>query len=268
MARSAGSSIATCRFPARPRGNASDSRVPVTNIVRPSVVAFVLLMATGGSASAGTITVNDTWYSRADTFAHSKHVKVKCLECHRTGERHGRLTFERPLGCAGCHHQSPASTKCETCHQPVTYGAAKQATMTVTLPGRSPNPRRVEFLHARHTSKSCVVCHTTPVTLAPSPATAACRNCHAEHHGPERTCSSCHRISEPRASHQTLDTAHRRCDACHTATTVARLTPTRSFCSACHAAKTRGHYDAKECSTCHFLATPAEYQSRLSSPPQ
>jgi hypothetical protein len=137
--------------------------------------------------------------------------------------------------------------------------------VTVTVPGRQPNPRPVDFLHARHSSRSCLECHTTPVTLAPTKA--LCQDCHSDHHEAGRSCSACHTITAPKAEHKTLEAAHQLCDACHTATTVARLTPTRSFCSTCHAAKANNHYDQKECSVCHFLAEPGVYRSKLSTPP-
>jgi hypothetical protein len=118
-----------------------------------------------------------------------------------------------------------------------------------------------------HTTPTCVECHTTPVTLAPSPAKAQCRDCHDEHHGIDRTCSACHTIAEPGVGHTTLEVAHQRCDACHTGTTVARLTPTRSFCSTCHAAKEKDHYDQRECTVCHFLAEPAAYRVKIMTAP-
>jgi len=135
--------------------------------------------------------------------------------------------------------------------------------VTVLVPGHEPNPRPVDFLHALHTTRPCVECHTTPVTLALSPAKAQCKDCHSEHHAVDRNCSACHTIAEPKAAHRTLEAAHQRCDACHTATTIAELTPTRSFCSTCHAAKSKGHYEQKECSVCHFLAEPGVYRSKL-----
>jgi len=203
--------------------------------------------------------------AEADSFPHARHAKLACLVCHQTGTGHGRLTFEQPRGCAICHHQAPADTKCASCHRTGKYATPKVATVTVTVPGRQPNPRPVDFLHARHGERSCVECHTTPVTLAP--AKAVCQDCHADHHAAGRNCSGCHTIAEPKAEHRTLEAAHQRCDACHTATTVARLTPTRSFCSTCHATKAKDHYDQKECSVCHLLAEPGVYRAKLVTPP-
>ena len=208
-----------------------------------------------------------TWPATTDSFPHARHAKLACLACHATGAGHGRLTFEPPRGCASCHHRAPAVARCASCHRTAKYAAPKRATVTVTVPGRRPNPRPVDFLHAQHRTRTCVECHTTPVTLALSPAKAQCKACHSEHHAVGRNCSSCHRIAEPKVEHRTLEAAHQRCDACHTATTIAGLTPTRSFCSTCHAAKTRDHYNQQECSVCHFLADPGVYRSSLITPP-
>ena len=203
----------------------------------------------------------------ADTFSHARHAKLACLVCHETGAGHGRLTFQPPRGCTICHHQAPKPDGCATCHSTEEYAAPQPTTLTVTVPDRAPNPRPVEFLHAVHTTPTCVECHTTPVTLAPSPAKAQCRDCHDEHHAIDRTCSACHTIAEPEVGHTTLEVAHQRCDACHTGTTVARLTPTRSFCSTCHAAKEKDHYDQRECTVCHFLAEPAAYRVKIMTAP-
>jgi hypothetical protein len=198
-----------------------------------------------------------------DSFPHSRHEKLACLVCHATGDAHGRLTFERPRGCTICHHQAPARARCASCHRTAEYAAPTLVTATVTVPGHQPKPRPLQFLHAPHSKRVCLDCHTTPVTLTPAPAKAECRDCHEDHHAAGRNCSTCHASVQPQAAHRTLEAAHQRCDACHTATTVARLTPTRSFCSTCHAAKAKNHYDAKECTVCHFLADPAAYRSRL-----
>jgi hypothetical protein len=198
-----------------------------------------------------------------DSFPHSRHEKLACLVCHTTGDAHGGLTFEPPRGCQICHHQAPARARCASCHRASEYAAPKLVTATVAVPGHHPKPRPVEFLHTLHSKKTCVECHTTPVTLAPGPAKAACRECHEDHHAAGRSCSLCHAVAQPKAAHRTLEAAHQRCDACHTATTVARLTPTRSLCSTCHTEKAKNHYDAKECTVCHFLADPAAYRSRL-----
>jgi hypothetical protein len=205
-------------------------------------------------------------HAPADSFPHARHGRLACLTCHVTGTGRGRLTFERPRGCAICHHQAPTSAGCASCHRTEQYAAPQRATMTVTVPGHQPNPRPVDFLHSLHTTHTCVECHTTPVTLALAPAKAQCKDCHGEHHAAGGNCVTCHAIAAPGAAH-TLEAAHQRCDACHTATTIAQLTPTRSFCSTCHAAKAKDHYDRQQCTVCHFLAEPGVYRSTLITPP-
>ncbi len=203
----------------------------------------------------------------ADSFPHERHAaKFACLECHETGAGHGKLTFERPRGCFLCHHQSPSPDRCASCHRAEKYGAPKLATVTITVPGHAPRPRSVTFLHAKHTSRSCLDCHTTPVTMAPGATKAQCKDCHTNHHAAGRECSSCHRLADPAVEHRPVDVAHQRCDACHTGTTIAELTPTRSLCATCHVAKAKNHYDERECTTCHFLAPPAVYRQKLVTP--
>jgi len=203
-----------------------------------------------------------------DSFPHSRHEKLACLVCHQTGIGQGRFTFERPRGCAICHHQAPSQSRCASCHRTGGYAAPISATATVTVPGHAPRGRTVEFRHATHSSRTCFECHTTRVTMAPSAAKAECRDCHEDHHAVGRNCSTCHSSVQPALAHKTLETSHQRCDACHTATTIARLTPTRNFCSTCHVDKAKNHYDIKECTTCHFLAEPSAYRSMLSTRPQ
>ena len=127
-----------------------------------------------------------------DSFPHSRHEKIACLVCHQTGSGHGILTFERPRGCAICHHQAPARARCTSCHTTSEYTAPRQLTATVTVPGHEPKPRPVEFLHTIHAKKVCVDCHSTPVTLSPPPGKASCRDCHDDHHAAGRSCSTCH----------------------------------------------------------------------------
>jgi hypothetical protein len=226
----------------------------VSGHVRVTLASLPAFMGVGPPASTA---------REQDKFPHARHEKIACLVCHATGDAHGRLTFEPPRGCQICHHQAPASARCASCHRTAEYSAPKQMTAVVTVAGHEPKPRTVEFLHATHAKRTCIECHTTPVSLEPSRTKAECRDCHEDHHAAGRSCSTCHAPAQPATAHKTLETAHQRCDACHTATTVARLTPTRSFCSTCHAAKAKNHYDAKECTVCHFLANPAAFRSRL-----
>ena len=67
---------------------------------------------------------------------------------------------------------------------------------------------------------------------------------------------------------QTADVARAKsagCVQCHQSATVARLTPTRSFCLTCHSPKV-DHYAPTECTECHFQASPETYRPHLSRP--
>ncbi|MCR4340397.1 MAG: hypothetical protein NUW01_11005, partial [Gemmatimonadaceae bacterium] len=99
----------------------------------------------------------------AASFPHTRHTKLACLVCHETGSGHGRLTFTPPRGCAICHHQAPAETRCASCHRTAEYSAPKTVSVTVAVPAHEPRARPVDFLHSRHRSRACVDCHTTPV---------------------------------------------------------------------------------------------------------
>ena len=203
----------------------------------------------------------------ADTFPHARHTSLACIVCHETGAGGGRLTFEVPRGCDICHHQAPRQARCESCHQTEEYGRPLPATVTVTVAGHPPAPRNVDFLHARHGARSCIECHTTPVTLAVTPPKAQCTDCHAEHHVVGPSCASCHSLENPGRSHPTPEIAHLRCDACHERSTIEQLMPAREFCSTCHTAQRADHYAARECTACHFLAEPARFRSHLITAP-
>ncbi len=203
-----------------------------------------------------------------DTFPHARHERLACLVCHQTGRGHGQLTFEPPRGCLLCHHQDPSRARCESCHRIADFGRPRTATVTVAVRDHAPRPRSVTFLHEHHTSRRCVDCHTTPVTLTPAPAKAQCSDCHAEHHANGRSCATCHGGAEPRLAHPSGDVAHQRCDACHTRTTIERLTPTRDFCTNCHVDVAPSHYASRECTVCHFLAEPDLYRPKLLSTPR
>ena len=134
--------------------------------------------------------------------------------------------------------------------------------MRVSVPRQSPRDRQVGFEHASHADIACNDCHVTPVSLEPEEPVATCSACHEDHHVAGRDCASCHRTESIVEAHAPPVDAHRACDDCHTATTVAALEPTRSFCLACHSSET-DHFAQKECTVCHLQATPGEYRARL-----
>jgi hypothetical protein len=202
--------------------------------------------------------------SPADTFSHQRHRRLACIACHSTQSRRNDLTFERPRGCQICHHQRPAISDCAACHQPSELTEAERVTVRVAVPRHLPRSREVMFDHSAHRDLACRTCHQEPVTLAPTAAVADCSSCHQDHHTAGRECASCHRTTETLAAHRPPANAHRACSACHTQATVERLTPSRSFCLACHA-KDVDHYPPKECTACHLQATPGTYRPELTA---
>jgi hypothetical protein len=197
-----------------------------------------------------------------DTFPHDRHRPLACITCHTTRQGGTRLTFTPPRGCQVCHHQAPATSNCASCHADAERTAVDTVSAVVAVAGHPPRARPVAFRHERHQTVRCVVCHTTPATLAPEPATATCQACHENHHAVGRDCGFCHGARDPRASHAALADIHVACDNCHSSEVVALLTPDRAFCRTCHADK-QAHYADRECSTCHFLASPGEFRAHL-----
>jgi len=197
-------------------------------------------------------------------FPHDPHQKVPCLTCHDTGDGHGTLTFEAPRGCQLCHHESGTERRCATCHVGGHAPPSLERSVTVAMPDRAASPRPVWFEHARHASRQCTDCHSIVVSRAVAPEKAACNGCHVEHHAVGRVCTSCHTGGERiREVHRTPGFDHRGCDACHTRAAIERITPTREFCATCHATQRRDHHEPRECSTCHFLATPSAFKAQL-----
>jgi nitrate/TMAO reductase-like tetraheme cytochrome c subunit len=201
--------------------------------------------------------------ARPDSFPHARHRRLACITCHASGTQHGRLTFEPPRGCQICHHQRPQQTDCATCHSPGERVEPLPLTIGIAIRDSASRSRPVKFAHPVHASLRCVQCHTEPVTLAPAAAARGCRDCHSDHHAAGRTCATCHTGEQLQSAHRKdVSVSHRACDACHTATTVALLTPDRSFCLTCHQPQL-DHYVSGQCTTCHFLKPPAEFRPHL-----
>lgn len=201
----------------------------------------------------------------ADSFPHPRHQKLACLTCHTSNIRHGRLTFEKPRGCLICHHQTPKQADCAVCHQPNELAKTISATVTVTVPKKAPRPRTAAFQHPAHKSVTCVTCHTTAITLAPDSIVRTCQSCHEDHHKGGAACGTCHTGADLKPSHARPALTHERCDACHTEKTVGLLIPGRPLCLTCHP-KQADHYPSKECTVCHFQASPAAYRAHLAKP--
>ena len=198
----------------------------------------------------------------ADSFPHPKHQRLPCLTCHTSNLQHGRLTFEKPRGCQICHHQAPKTNDCATCHRGDELPRLLSATVTVKVPDKAPRVRAVAFAHSAHTGVGCTTCHTSSVTLAADSVVRTCQSCHADHHTTKAACATCHTGSDWKAPHARPALAHQACDACHSERVVAELTPTRQLCLTCHQPQTQ-HYPAKECTICHFQATPQAYRAQL-----
>ena len=198
----------------------------------------------------------------ADTFSHDRHKQLTCLTCHFTKRGHGGLTFQAPRGCQICHHQAPATSKCASCHAADELADTLPATVAVAVLDHALRARPVAFRHAAHTNVQCANCHTSPVSLDPAAPVTACTSCHEDHHQARRDCTGCHAVDVVAAHPDSLD-AHVACAACHHETTVARLVPDRGLCLTCHAAQRREHFTDRECTTCHFQATPEAYRAHL-----
>ena len=202
----------------------------------------------------------------ADTFPHRRHTSLSCIACHVSpnAQRGGRLTFERPRGCTICHHQAPQTNDCSRCHAATGLAVSRTLDIGVTTQGKTPRMRPVLFAHPTHADRRCVECHATAVSLAPTTPARECKSCHGDHHTAARRCADCHTTPVLRTSHASdVRASHQRCDACHAASVVARLTPDRSFCLTCHALEQSRHYVARECTACHMLTSPDAYRPKL-----
>jgi hypothetical protein len=203
----------------------------------------------------------------ADTFEHARHKSLTCVTCHDV-RSNKVVRFEQPRGCQICHHQAPARSNCDKCHEPAERAALIQASFGVQVQDRAPRARTVGFSHETHAARTCVACHDVPVTLEPGPAVKSCSACHDDHHEAAKACAACHRSESTMAAHTGLNlrgappAAHRGCTECHSPATVSRLAPTRPFCLACHEAGS-DHYPARECATCHLQSSPEALKPTL-----
>jgi hypothetical protein len=198
----------------------------------------------------------------SDTFPHDRHRSLACITCHTTRQGGTRLTFAAPRGCQLCHHQAPAASDCASCHAAGERAGPDTVNAVVEVAGHASRERPVAFRHERHQRLRCVECHSTPVTLDPAPAAAACRTCHENHHAAGQDCAFCHGGADPAKAHATLADFHVACDNCHAEKVVAFLTPDRAFCQTCHADRP-AHYAGRECTVCHFLSSPDGYRAHL-----
>ena len=204
----------------------------------------------------------------ADSFEHAEHETLTCIQCHRTSEGHGGLTFEPPRGCQICHHQAPSRSDCSDCHE----SAVDLATASVEVhiqptPDAETVRRPATFVHEVHAEAACVDCHEVPVTLAAAEASATCTGCHDEHHMAEIACADCHAggdLSAMETAHAPPEPAHEACATCHTPETVLLFEPDRPFCLACHAEDAEHEPDG-QCTTCHLMESPETFRPRLAT---
>jgi len=196
-------------------------------------------------------------------FSHTNHKKLACITCHDVKSKASTVTFKAPRGCLICHHQDPSKSECATCHaasQVQALAVSESIHVQTSAPRAPAREREVAFSHGGHSTVTCLTCHTTPVTLAPSPEARQCQGCHEQHHDAGRDCAACHRAPSNWEAH--TRESHVDCVACHQATTVSRLTPDRAFCLACHDPKV-DHQAGTECTVCHLLNTPSGFQPQL-----
>ena len=199
-----------------------------------------------------------------DSFPHSRHTSLACLTCHKLNDPRSGLVFQAPRGCDLCHHQALIAGRieakeCARCHTAAALARPRPMEVRVVVGTQAPAARGVGFRHDRHASTACAVCHRPPDATPPD-SVRSCRACHEQHHAAERDCSQCHNRAETPAAHTRA--THVGCDACHVAARIAGLLPARNFCLTCHAPQ-KDHKPGGECSTCHFLETPAEFRRHL-----
>ncbi len=177
-------------------------------------------------------------------FDHAPHVLggLDCTTCHTPLEDHGGTRITDRASCDACHHRQVAPLVCSRCHDgPGGAPAAPLATPTG------------EFSHTVHREEGlpCAVCHTAP---AMRPAETVCEGCHALHHQPEASCTSCHRESVMGIHSRA---AHEGCEACH-GTRVAGIERwSRQVCTVCHQDRVE-HYAPAPCDGCHKIPPPRE----------
>ena len=137
--------------------------------------------------------------------------------------------------------------------------------VSIAAAGKPARHRPVGFPHEKHSDIKCTECHTEQVTLRPADSVTTCQGCHDKHHAAGRDCAWCHRTATITEAHARPARVHIACDACHATAAIAPLSPTRSFCLACHDADV-DHHPERECTACHLQAEPDQYRSRLLKP--
>jgi hypothetical protein len=192
--------------------------------------------------------------SRAMNFRHSTHRQVDCQACHRSGEQHPTMNSRT---CLTCHHRSPATSDCRTCHAGDDLRAidGKVTRMLDIRVGSLDRPERtLPMSHAVHASVRCQTCHTSGPAL--SAAKENCASCHEQHHRPSARCTDCHNAPAPSAHNVNV---HQGCggSGCHenAPASIKAVPHTRTFCLVCHRGMDR-HKPEEPCASCHVLPPP------------
>jgi hypothetical protein len=186
--------------------------------------------------------------------SHERHRAVECTACHSVRESHGALTVTSVRDCRACHHTQPVAANCVACHP---AGDLRRAShplrQTVRLSVGAPRERILPFSHAPHEEVSCASCHREPLTLR---STAACSDCHEEHHRPTASCIACHAAPPPNAHTAAV---HLGCGGagCHdpVPTPVRGVPRVRNLCLSCHQSLV-DHEPGGNCADCHQLPRP------------
>jgi hypothetical protein len=186
--------------------------------------------------------------SGASRFEHGQHRNVVCASCHSSARRHGEVMVRSTSDCMACHHGGAQRQNCAQCHNLTSMRRLPLRPRTFRLTASSASvTMSIRFTHTPHTALPCAQCHGA--APARDPDQTNCGSCHALHHGPGATCSTCHSGAHllgkhARTSHATCATA-----ACHGAA-AANLPTSREACLVCHTAQ-QTHMPTRLCVTCH-----------------
>jgi hypothetical protein len=210
-----------------------------------------------------------------EPFDHRTHVigqRIACAACHSPNDLflEDRRTFDPAHGstvprsaCVRCHHQGAQASTCGSCHSDEELARGRPVTLSVEVGAGPSRPREVPWVHDGHRDVACDRCHGASPTGGILAGGESCSACHSDHHAARRDCASCHRLPGIRAAHSSE--THTRCDTCHSRGTIETLVPDRGFCLVCHGEQADHYADAGECAACHFLVSPAEFRSRLTT---
>lgn len=240
---------------------------PRRPLCRLAGTALVVLAATGAVApsrpdgargyaeSPRPVAAGDTGEAqpRPRPFAHARHERLSCRECHGAGAQHRTIFVRTPRDCASCHHDPARAMACTTCHAPDALPSVRVVNAPMRLPpSGAPRSRALAFRHALHVTPdaglACRDCHRVDVTLG---VERACASCHAPHHAPTADCGRCHIEAKP-GVHQA--SVHLSCAGagCHASATAPSPTASRNVCLVCHATQ-RLHEPDGVCAACHRI---------------